>query len=289
MPIDQPQEETTYFIDAENAAEMARLMHQDRILTKGMGGLFPEQFDLSNVHDILDIGCGPGGWVLDVAHTYPEISVTGVDISRLMVEYARAQARVQWSENANFRVMDAMKPLDFEDNSFDLVNIRFISGFMPKTLWPQMLQECMRILRPGRIVRVTEPEYPISNSPALEKLGGMVTHAVQLAGQSFSPDGRHAGITPMLGRLLRNAGFVDVQKKAYVLDCSAGMEAHESQYQNTMVFLKLIEPFLIKMNVATAAEVNVLYEQALREMLSDDFCAVWYYLSVWGKKTGGPL
>src|SRR5712691_5576152 len=71
MPTDQPQSESTYFIDAESAAEMARLMIQDRLLTKGMGGLFPERADLSNLHRILDIGCGPGAWALDVADAYP--------------------------------------------------------------------------------------------------------------------------------------------------------------------------------------------------------------------------
>jgi tRNA G46 methylase TrmB len=49
----------------------ARLMIQDRLLTKGMGGLFPERADLSNLHRILDIGCGPGAWALDMADAYP--------------------------------------------------------------------------------------------------------------------------------------------------------------------------------------------------------------------------
>ncbi len=83
MSTDQPSNETTYFVDAENAAEMARLMNQDRIITKNMGGLFPEQFDLSRVSDVLDIGCGPSGWVLDVAYTYPTMHVAGIDVSRL--------------------------------------------------------------------------------------------------------------------------------------------------------------------------------------------------------------
>jgi hypothetical protein len=62
------------------------------------------------------------------------------------------------------------------------------------------------------------------------------------------------------------------------------MEAHTSQYQNTMVFLKLIQPFLLKMNMAKKEELDTLYEQALMEMNSDDYCSLWYYLSVWGQK-----
>ena len=38
----------TYVIDVENAAELARLIHQDRLTTKSMGGLLAEQPDLSS-------------------------------------------------------------------------------------------------------------------------------------------------------------------------------------------------------------------------------------------------
>ncbi len=284
MSTDQPSNETTYFIDAENAAEMARLMNQDRIITKNMGGLFPEQFDLSRVSDVLDIGCGPGGWVLDVAYMYPTMHVVGIDVSRLMVEYAHAQAKVQGLKKVSFKVMDARKPLEFPDSSFDLVNARFISGFMPPASWPVLLQECWRILRPGGIIRLTEPEFPLSNSLASEKLYDMIARALQAARQSFSPDGRHAGITPMLGRFLRDAGFQNIQKMAHALDSSAGSETFTSQYQNTMVFLKLLQPFVVKTGVSTQQEVEGLYQQALVEMMSDTYCVVWFYLTASGQK-----
>ena len=284
-PTDPRQDENTYFIDAENAAEMARLTNQDRIITRMMGSLFPEQLDFAhNIHDILDIGCGPGGWVLDVAHVYPEKRVVGIDISTLMIEYARYQAYIQSLNNVSFKVMNALESLDFPDNSFDFVNARFISGFMPPAVWPQFMQECLRIIRPGRVIRLTEPEYPLSNSLGCEKLGGWLTKAMQLAGLSFSPDGRHVGITPFLGRFLRDTGYQDIQKAAYVLDSSIGTEDHLSQYQNTRVFLKLLQPFLIKMGVITQEEVDRLYEQALTEMASADYCSLWYFLSVWGVK-----
>jgi tRNA G46 methylase TrmB len=102
MPKDLPQEENSYVMDAESATEMARLMDQGSFMTRGMGGLFPERAgDLSTIHDILDIGCGPGGWVHDVAYTYPDINVTGIEISKRMIQYARAHARVQHLDNAH--------------------------------------------------------------------------------------------------------------------------------------------------------------------------------------------
>jgi len=106
-----PPDENTYVIDTENAAELARLLHQDRITTKSMGGLLSEQPDLSIIHDILDIACGPGGWALEVADTYRHMEVVGIDISESMIEYARALARAQKLENIEFLVMNALKPL----------------------------------------------------------------------------------------------------------------------------------------------------------------------------------
>ncbi len=284
MPTEQPKSENTYFIDAENAAEMARLMHQGRLLTKGMGGLFPEQFDISSTHDILDIACGPGGWVLNVAHEYPKIQVTGIDISNLIIQYARAQAKVQWLNNAHFETMDALKPLEVEDGSFDFVNARFLFGFMSKEAWPRLMQECLRILRPGGILRLTECESPLSNSFASERLYGMISQALQAGKRSFSPDGRHVGITPMIGRFLQNADYQNIQKKAHILDCSVGTEAHSSFYQDFRIGLRLLQPFLVRMKTTTDEEFEGLYEQALVDMQLEDFCAAWFYLSVWGTK-----
>jgi len=276
--------ESTYVIDAESGTEMARLINQERLLTRVMGGVFPEHFDLSHVSHILDIGCGPGGWVLDVAFENAKINVVGIDISQQMVEYARAHAEAQGMNNASFQVMNALESLAFDDNSFDVVNARYIQAFMMKTSWAPLMKEIMRILRPGGRVLLTDGEWSISNSPAFEKMGAMLTHVGTLTGRSFSPDGRHIGITPMLGRFLRDAGFVDIQRKAHVLDFSAGAEDYGNTYQDLMAGLKLLEPFLVLAKVTTEEEFEELYQQALAELMLDSFCGVGYMLTVWGKK-----
>ncbi len=128
---DSSEGKNTYFIDAEGGAEMARLLDQDVLVTNSMGGLFPERTDnLENIHDILDVACGPGGWALNVAFEYPDTKVTGIDLSERMVVYAQAHAQVRRLDNVFFRVMSVLKPLDFPDASFDLVNARALVGLM---------------------------------------------------------------------------------------------------------------------------------------------------------------
>jgi ubiquinone/menaquinone biosynthesis C-methylase UbiE len=287
MPTSLPPREDTYFIDPEDATEMARLLLQGRLISQNMGSLLPEGIEREKVHDVLDMACGPGGWAIDVAFENPEMQVTGVDISQQMIAYANALAQVQRLENASFRVMNLLKPLEFAEQSFDLVNGRLLMSFMPKTAWAGLVQECMRILRPGGILRLTEAEnFGITNAPAYERLNRMMVRAMHKAGQIFSSELDTFGITPMLGAFLHQAGFVNIQQKAHIVDFSSGTAAHEGWYQNFTISFQLLQPFLVKMKVTTPEEVDQLYHQAREEMTREDFRAVWFYLSVWGKKAG---
>jgi ubiquinone/menaquinone biosynthesis C-methylase UbiE len=279
-----PEKENTYFVDIEDGAETARLVNQARLLTENLGGLFPSKLDLSNVYDILDLACGPGAWALDVAHAYPNMRIVGVDIDPTMVRYAAAMARVEGLDNISFEQADILKPLEFADASFDLVNARLLQGFMPNAAWSRLLEECRRILRHGGIIIFTECETPITNNPAFEKMAALANQAVKLAGISFSPDGRHTGITPMLGPLVRAAGFKNVENQAYAIDFSAGTRAHNSVIEDMAVLAELLKPFLIKHQVSTREELDKIYNEITTTVDAADFYGIWFYLSVFGRK-----
>lgn len=277
----------SYFIDTESAAEMARLLRQERLLTKAMGSLFPSDLDPSQMKQVLDIACGPGGWCQEVAFEHPNIAVTGIDISETMLRYAEAQASVQGLENVSFVHMDATGPLDFPDDSFDFVNARSLIGFMHKECWLDLVSELLRVTRPGGTIRLTEFDGGgLSNSAGLERYNKLLTLAFYQGGRSFTPipDGQNWSITPMLGLFLQQAGCVQIRQQPYVLDFSAGTPANVSNYENFKVAYKLVQPFLLKMQVASQQELDVLYEQMLAEMMLPTFRALWYYLGVWGHK-----
>lgn len=281
-------QENTYFIQ-DSGAELARVIELERVLTRGMGGLLPEHPDpsalVASSHRVLDVACGPGGWSLDLVQAYPHLQVEGFDIDQRMIDYANSQARVAGLDNASFRVMNAAGPLDYPDNYFDLVNARWLA-VIPTDVYERAVRELVRITRPGGIIRLTENEqYSISNGPAFERLSGMFLQAVKRAGNTHSPDGRSTGLTPLLGRFLRNAGCQHIQMKPFVIDWSAGAAEHEPVYRVLSVFIQLLQPFLIKVGVTTKEEFERLYNEAEIEMHSDDFCALWYFLTVWGTKS----
>src|SRR5207245_595278 len=99
-----------------------------------------------------------------------------------------------------------------------------------------------------------------------------------------SPDGHHFGITPRLHSFLRDAGCQQIGQRAHVINFSFGTPAYESMYANCEIAFRQVHPFMIKMGVETPEAIEQSYQRMLLEMRLDDFCALWYYLTVWGQK-----
>lgn len=284
MQSDDSQREDTYVMDPENITEMARLINQHVLITEHMGGLFPPEVDPFTFTSVLDLACGPGGWVLDVARTYPGLDVVGVDISQTMITYARARAKSQRLRNASFQSMNILKPFTFPDQSFDMVNARFLVGVLSPGDWPMLISECKRILRPGGILRLTDvDDLGITNSAALEQLTIRGATAARKAGRAFFSEGRYVGTMVMLGRFLREAGFQDIHQQAHMIDWSAGTPGFPMQYDNARIALHLGGTFLRGMGVVSQEQFDDLFNQALIDMNSADFAAVMLFLTAWGR------
>jgi SAM-dependent methyltransferase len=277
----------TYLLDPESPEEMARLINLDRITTRAMGGPLSGLSDeeVAGLHNVLDLGCGPGGWVLDVAFSLPDVEVAGVDISRTMVDYANARARSQKLANASFGIMDITQPLDFADGAFDLVNWRFLVSVLRHEAWMPFLAECTRVLRSGGILRATEMvDDGSSNSPAYEQWQLMMGTAMERAGYGFEAPARGTDITLFLPKLLRSLGYQQVQIKAHALEFSAGTEAWADRYRHIEVLGYLAQSFLTGTGVMTQEAAEQMRQQILVDMQKPDFCGMWRFMTVWGKK-----
>ena len=145
-------EENTYFLGKEvisRESELVRLAEQARQIQEGIVEIFPPSLDPGLVRRVLDIGSGSGDWCLEAAQAYPDCEVIGIDISEQMVKYGQAQAASKGISNVQFQVMSALPPLSFPDESFDMVNSRFATSFIPLPSWGEVVRERKRILRPG--------------------------------------------------------------------------------------------------------------------------------------------
>lgn len=274
---------STYFVqDKEKREELRRLMIQGHMLTTAMGGPLPEQPEPTVFRNVLDMACGPGDWVIDAAEAYPGMSLTGIDISQLMISYASEQAGMRrLTDRVSFRVMDVLEALDFPNESFDLVNLRLGVSFMRTWDWPKLLNECWRILRPGGTLRLTDSvATQESSSAAVAELFEMFMYALFQSGHLFAHE--NTGLTAHLARLLTQRGYQQVQTKSYALEFRAGTPEGQAYYEDLAHF-HTIRPFLQKWGIRSE-DFERVYPQALHDAQQSDFWLIWHLLSAWGIK-----
>ena len=278
-PKSRQEHPSTYFVqDRSNMDEMARLQVQDRLMTSSMGGVLAEQDDTARFQQILDVGCGTGGWLIESAQALPGAThLVGVDVSNKMLDYARSQAAdAGVSERVEFHMMDALRMLEFPDRSFDLVNQRMGMSYLRTWDWPKLLQEYQRVLKKGGLVRVTEGATCYeSSSPAYLKVNEFCYRAFHQAGHLFvnAPD----GVTSNLARLLTQYGYKGVQTKTHAMQMHNSAEA----YEDTERFFRVIKPFLHKWG-QLPDNYDEIYQQMLQEVQQPDFYAIVELRSAWG-------
>ncbi len=274
----------TYVFDANSPTELARLINQDRIITQAMGGSLsgiPDDMPLTNV---LDLGCGPGSWALDVAFTLPDAEVEGFDSSQAMVNYANARARSQRLTNASFGVLDITQPFEIAANSIDLVNARFLVGVLKREIWPFFLDECHRILRPGGLLRLTEAaEFGQTTSEAVNQLLILTRYALYQLGYGFTSE-QGLNVLPILLSYCKLQRYQHIKVKASAVHYSADTEAWADMFHNLDSIHQQMKPVLVKLGLINEELFDTLHQEALIAMQLPSFCGIVHITTIIGQK-----
>jgi ubiquinone/menaquinone biosynthesis C-methylase UbiE len=108
---------------------------------------------------VLDIGCGYGNHVLMLNARLgkdQDVSLLGVDLYPESMQYARSFAEeVDGFANCSFDTADIEKGLEFEDSTFDAVNIADVLEHLVSP--PAAMREIVRVLKPGGTVVISTP------------------------------------------------------------------------------------------------------------------------------------
>ena len=275
---------STYFVqDRSNEEEITRLNLQDQLITTAMGGVLPEQAHTTRFQRVLDVGCGTGGWLIEMAKTCSACrQLVGIDVSKRMVEYAREQAYTARQDHVEFHVMDALLLLSFPSGYFDLVNLRFGSSFLRAWEWSKLLMEMLRVCRPYGIVRLTEPAIPTqSSSPSYLLLCRLLQGALLGAGHYF--EDTPTGITAHLAGLLHQYGGRHTQSKAHPLTFRASMPEGQICIDDIRYAFRTLRPFLTKWG-CVPNDYDKLYQHACEELQEPDSYATWELLTAWAAK-----
>jgi SAM-dependent methyltransferase len=194
---------------------------------------------------VLDLGCGDGTTAVPLAKA--AATVTGIDISRPLVEAGNRRAAAEGLSHLRFQEGDACDLQGVDDNSFDLTISIFGAMFAPQPF--NVAREMVRVTKPGgRIVMANW----IPNDPTF------VSQLLKVS-SAFTPPPPEGFISPMTwgvdGHIVdrfRQAG-VPADKISMVKDTYYFVHPHNSPTR----FIELFEQYYgPTMNAVEAAQKN---------------------------------
>ncbi|CAI2179624.1 3217_t:CDS:2 [Funneliformis geosporum] len=99
--------------------------------------------------EVLDVGCGPGTWTLDMGERFPASKFTGIDLRPTYPELIKPS-------NVSFVQANVLQDLPFKDNTFDYVYMRFMMFALTFDDWETALKEIIRVCRPNGWIELME-------------------------------------------------------------------------------------------------------------------------------------
>ncbi|CAG8513981.1 22558_t:CDS:2 [Dentiscutata erythropus] len=206
---------------------------------------------------VLDIGCGAGSWAFDIATTYPLAKVVGLDISP-------HQPTMIKPKNFEFVIGDVHEKLPFDDNTFDFVFQRFLVFGLNKEKFPQVMNELVRVLKPGGFLELCEPSNFSNSGPVTKRLWDCEAEILEEQGSTFD-------LYKKLEEYCRNQGQLENIKKE-VNQCYYGtvynsVELSKAILNNTITAYSGLRPFLTKKLQISDEEYDELTETSKKELV----------------------
>jgi SAM-dependent methyltransferase len=220
----------------------------------------------------LDIGCGPRG-ITDLLSKRVGASgrVVGLDRDAQVLEFARAGA----PKNVEFRQGDAYRS-DLPAGSFDLVHMRFIASTAGEP--ERLLQEAIRLARPGGIVALQEPDGSTLNCypphPAWERLKAALLGA-------FSGVGADLQLARRLYALVRHSGLDDVQFRPFLI----GVRSVDPLADYLPSTVESLHGTVVRLGLLSESEFPVVLAECRNHLGQPDTSFTLYTVAqVWGRK-----
>ncbi|KAL1923616.1 uncharacterized protein VTP21DRAFT_8596 [Calcarisporiella thermophila] len=246
-----------HYILPNDEEELDRLISQHyffRTLFGNRNFLSPVHAFLQDGAKVLDAGCGPGTWTMEMATEYPNSQFYGIDIYNMFPNHIKPV-------NCIFQIVNILKRLPFEDNEFDFVYIRHMSFGIFQGEWPEVIGEVVRILKPGGYVELVDADYSIQcEEGALRKLADGIYNTLRARDI-------HPSWTNRVGGYLEIIGAQDVHSliqsfpvgKHSYRDGSSGLE-------QWMQFLSAMKPHLAQVMFLSPEEYDELLRNVYQEL-----------------------
>ncbi|KAI9316310.1 S-adenosyl-L-methionine-dependent methyltransferase [Dichotomocladium elegans] len=195
-------QEGTAYVMPDDDAETDRIHQQHWILKAISDGNFtaPVEGDLQSGINVVDAGCGPGTWTLEMANAYPNSTFYGIDIVSKFPETIKPG-------NCHFQNQNLADKGIFPENYFGYIHQRLLFGGLLEKDWEKIIQEHARTLAPGGWLEAAELSLYKSIDQAGPKLRLLLRAFVAMSDSR----GLHSKIVEEIEGMYARAGLVDVQ------------------------------------------------------------------------------
>jgi SAM-dependent methyltransferase len=223
-----------YLLPRENVQEINRLDRQHVLLFSALHSNIVAPVE--HPTHILDVGCGTGRWCREVAETFPQAQVIGLDLSVPSVS--------PWPSNCAFVVANILEQgLPFPAHTFDYVHQRLLIGAIPTERWSEVIGEQIRVTKPGGWVELVE------SSGVLPQSGPVTQQLSQWLGESGKRHGIDITQAPglRLHERFQAAGLEQVTFRSLFLPMSNQADPFENLTIATALgFFRAMEPLVVR-------------------------------------------
>lgn len=281
-----PSSTSTAQANRGNEVNLNALLHSYLVQVQG-GRLHPEQIAVNTMQSVLDLGCGTGEWIFDLARRYPKLRIYGIDSDEEALHQAKVRRNTSSLRQVELRQMNLLQGLPIPDASVDFVHIRHLARYMKPQAWHPMIQEGVRVLRPCGWLNIVELELCEISSPACLALHRAMLQARAKLGRSLDVTGSTLGVLQRLYAMLLQAGLYDVGYDIFTVDVGAMSGDIAYHFLSEIVSRAfIVKPLVVQQGVVENAAFDALVEQAQIELQAPDLCGWAILLSAYGRYGG---
>lgn len=181
-----PVPQATPYDQVPYLSQVYELTNPDRIETVArLYGLQPPSCCSAR---ILEIGCGDGTNVRNLAYLYPGSQIVGFDLAATMIEKGRASLAELGLHNIELHCRNILE-IDSSYGEFDFIICHGIYSWIPEEVRRKVLSICATNLSPRGVAYISYNTYPGWHARGLVR-AMMITGAMQ--GQGYTERLRHA-------------------------------------------------------------------------------------------------
>ncbi|PSN75231.1 S-adenosyl-L-methionine-dependent methyltransferase [Corynespora cassiicola Philippines] len=272
---------TSEYILPDDEQEQDRLDIKYASLTLVMGGKIAFA-PLKDPQEILDIGTGTGIWAIDAGEEFPSATITAIDLSPIQPTWV--------PPNVKFEIDDAEETWTWQENFFDLVHMRTMTGCIRN--WDRLFEQAYKHTKPGGYIELQEMDYWGVIAPSSSNPGTSFMQWCEAQGAAARKAGHNLRTSSeVLTNYLKTAGFIDIQVLEFKLPIgpwAARKNLRDAGLLQLSAMLEGIEGLSLRLLTTIAGwsleEVKVLLAKVRTELRDKKCHAYWPVIVVYGKK-----